>query len=125
VKFPPPPAGHLGEKCADLVALGDPADVYAAYESALGTGLLASTLQKVQSSLRIPEGTLVTANKPADENNQEVLTLTGWSALGAVFALVTLTLLVAVKGYQRWRGARYVGYEMVVKSPQGGNIELQ
>ena len=62
-------------------------------------------------------GTLVTANQPAAENQAEVLTLTGWSALGAIFALVTLVLLGVVFAVRRCRGARYEGYQMVMKKP--------
>jgi len=36
------------------VALGDPKDVYAAYESALGTSLLASQLKKIESGIGLP-----------------------------------------------------------------------
>ena len=57
-------------------------------------------------------GTLVTANKPAEENKAEVLTLTGWSALGAAFALVTLILLGIVFAVRRCRGDRYAGYQV-------------
>ena len=70
-------------------------------------------------------GTLVTANKPAQENKAEVLTLTGWSALGAVFALVTLVLLGAVFAVRHFRGGRYEGYQMVMKKPAAGQVELQ
>ena len=56
-------------------------------------------------------GTLVTANQPAQENRAEVLTLTGWSALGAVFALVTLVLLGVVYGVRRFSSTRYEGYQ--------------
>ncbi len=44
----------LSPECAALVALGDPKDVYAAYESALGTSLLASQLKKFESTLGLP-----------------------------------------------------------------------
>ena len=53
----------------------------------------------------------MTANQPAQENKAEVLTLTGWSALGAVFALVTLVLLGIVFAVRRFSGARYEGYQ--------------
>lgn len=66
---------------------------------------------------------MVTANKPAEVNKAEVLTLTGWSALGAGGSLVTLALGLALLGAQRWR-AKYAGYQMVVKS-QPGSIEMQ
>ena len=46
--------GDLSSACAALVALGDPKDVYAAYESALGTGLLASQLKKIESGIGLP-----------------------------------------------------------------------
>ena len=46
--------GVLSSECAALVALGDPKDVYAAYESALGTSLLASQLKKFESTLGLP-----------------------------------------------------------------------
>ena len=46
--------GDLSTACAALVALGDPKDVYAAYESALGTSLLASQLKKFESGLGLP-----------------------------------------------------------------------
>ncbi len=72
-------------------------------------------------------GTLVTANQPAQENRAEVLTLTGWSALGAVFALVTLVLLGVVYGVRRFSSARNEGkvYQMVMKKPAAGQVELQ
>jgi len=72
-------------------------------------------------------GTLVTANQPAQENRAEVLTLTGWSALGAAFALVTLVLLGAVFAVRRFSGARNEGkvYQMVMKKPAAGQVELQ
>ena len=54
----------------------------------------------------------MTANKPAEENKAEVLTLTGWSALGAVSALVTLVLVVVVLAIRRCRGDRYSGYQV-------------
>ena len=79
------------------------------------------------SCSRVPAqvGTLVTANQPAQENKAEVLTLTGWSALGAVFALVTLVLLGGVFAVRRFGGARYEGYQMVLKKPAPGQVELQ
>lgn len=52
-KMSPPPDGELSTQCADLVALGDPADVFAAYESALGTGILASQLKKVEKGFNM------------------------------------------------------------------------
>ena len=48
------PQGDLSSACAALVALGDPKDVYAAYESALGTSLLASQLKKIESGIGLP-----------------------------------------------------------------------
>ena len=48
------PQGDLSSACAALVALGDPKDVYAAYESALGTSLLASQLKLIESGLGLP-----------------------------------------------------------------------
>lgn len=50
----PPPLGELGPSCAALVALGDPSDVFAAYQSALGTSALAAQLKLVERSLHIP-----------------------------------------------------------------------
>ena len=46
--------GVLSPECAALVALGDPKDVYAAYESALGTSLLASQLKAFESGIGLP-----------------------------------------------------------------------
>ena len=65
--LPAPPAGTLSPECADLVALGDPADVYAAYESALGTSALASQLKKIEKSFHMP----VTALHPPGPGSLE------------------------------------------------------
>ena len=69
-------------------------------------------------------GTLVTANKPAQENKAEMLTLTGWSALSATAALVTVVLGAIGFGITRTH-RKYAGYQMVVKGRPAGSIELR
>ena len=49
----PSAAGTLSPECAALVALGDPRDVYAAYESALGTSALASKMKLIEKSFNM------------------------------------------------------------------------
>ena len=66
----------------------------------------------------------MTANQPAMENKAEVLTLTGMSALAAMAALVTLTLILVGLAISRTR-SKYTGYQMIVKGPPAGGIELQ
>jgi Golgi apparatus protein 1 len=94
----PPP--HLSEECLTVAQLAAPPDAKRAFDAALGAAaLLGSQLSRLEGATGVEMVARDAAGKP------EGITLTGWSALLGIAALVVAVLGGAWYAWRQYTGA--------------------
>ena len=109
----------LAPACAALVAAAEPRASFAAFESSLSLATLAATAASVEARLGLKAGTLTPAARRG-ASPAAALTLSGWTAVAGVVAMVALVLAGVVYAVAVKRGF-HKGYTRVVKErkPRG------
>ena len=108
----------LSAQCKDLVLLAEPTDAFAQYQTTLSASVVSSQVAGLETKLGLKPGTLTSTNSGG-------LTLTGWSAIFGVFAMVTVVAAGAVFGYRRYKGLdKHPGYTMVHKAKAPKQVEM-
>ena len=107
----------LSSRCQDLVLLAEPTDAFAQYQTSLSASTVSSQVESLEAKLGLSRGTL-------SSQNNSGLTLTGWTAVVGMVAIIVVTIAGAVLGYRRYKGLdRHSGYTMVKKA-RGKQLEL-
>lgn len=110
-------ADVLSPQCKDLVLLAEPTDAFAQYQTSLSASVVSSQVESLESKLGLSPGTLSSQKTGG-------LTLTGWTAVLGMVAMVMVAAAGAVLGYRRYRGLdKHAGYTMVKKS-KARQVEL-
>ena len=110
-------ADALSPKCLDLILLAEPTDAFAQYQTSLSASVVSSQVESLESKLGLSPGTLTSRNNGG-------LTLTGWTAIFGIVAIMIVAAAGAVFGYRRYKGLdRHAGYTMVKKS-KAKQVEL-
>lgn len=108
----------LSAQCKDLVILAEPTDAFAQYQTTLSASVVSSQVAGLESKLGLKAGTLTSTNSGG-------LTLTGWSAIFGVVAMVTVVAAGGVFGYRRYKGLdKHAGYTMVHKAKAPKQVEM-
>lgn len=108
----------LSAQCKALVVLAEPTDAFAQYQTSLSASVVSSQMSSLESTLGLRSGTLASTSSGG-------LTLTGWSAIFGVMAIVTVATAGAVYGYRRYKGLdKHAGYTMVHKSRAAKQVEM-
>ena len=110
-------AGSLSPQCRDLVLLAEPTDAFAQYQTSLSATAVSSQVENLERSLGLSAGTLTSRNRGG-------LTLTGWSAVFGILAILAVTAAGAIFAYRRYKGLdKHAGYTMVKKA-KSKQVEL-
>ena len=100
----------LSPKCQNLVLLAEPTDAFAQYQTSLSASTVSSQVESLEAKLGLSRGTLTSPNNKG-------LTLTGWTAVVGMFAIIVVSIAGAVLGYRRYKGLdKHSGYTMVKKT---------
>lgn len=100
----------LSPKCQNLVLLAEPTDAFAQYQTSLSASTVSSQVESLEAKLGLARGTLTSPNNKG-------LTLTGWTAVVGMFAIIVVSIAGAVLGYRRYKGLdKHSGYTMVKKA---------
>lgn len=106
--------GKLEGQCDALVQLAEPGDAFSAFTASMNASAIASHVKSIEATFGLKEGTLT----PRDDSG--VLTLTGWSAVLGILAIVAVAIGAAVHGYRKYYGLDGIkGYIRVRKGSKG------
>jgi Golgi apparatus protein 1 len=104
-------APPLSEGCRVLAEVAAPPSMQRAFDASLSVALLESQL----ASLEAKTGLSIVKRDP-HSGKAQALTLTGWSAVAGIAAVVLLALAGAAVGYKRYRGVPLDSTTVVLKS---------
>ncbi len=108
------PAGaKLSDACAALAAVAQPPDVQRKFDQSLGYAVLASQMAKVEESTGMP---VLQRNRQGGITG---ISLTGWSALAGMAALVLVVIAAGVYGVRRFATKERQGYARVSRAEPG------
>lgn len=108
----------LSAECKNLVVLAEPTDAFAQYQTSLSASVVSSQMSSLENTFGLRPGTLASTSSGG-------LTLTGWSAILGVMAIMTVTTAGAVFGYRRYKGLdKHAGYTMVHKARAAKQVEM-
>ena len=108
----------LSAQCKNLVVLAEPTDAFAQYQTLLSASVVTTQMSSLESTLGLRAGTLASTTSGG-------LTLTGWSAILGVMAIMTVATAGAVIGYRRYKGLdKHAGYTMVHKARTAKQVEM-
>lgn len=103
-------SAQLSAQCKELVLLAEPTDAFAQYQTSLSASAVSSQMESLERSLGLSPGTLTSKSSGG-------LTLTGWSAIFGILAIMIVAAAGAVFGYRRYKGLdKHAGYTMVKKA---------
>jgi Golgi apparatus protein 1 len=100
----------LGGECRVLADIAEPPNVKRAFDASLSFALIQQQLETVESSTGLE---LLTRNKLGVAQG---VSLTGWTALAGIAAMVVLTAAGGWYGYKRYKGVPDHDYTLVVKT---------
>lgn len=107
----------LSAACQDLVLLAEPTDAFAQYQTSLSASTVSSQVESLEAKLGLARGTLTSQNNSG-------LTLTGWTAVIGMVAIIVVSIAGAILGYRRYKGLdKHSGYTMVKKA-RGKQLDL-
>jgi len=107
----------LSPRCKNLVLLAEPSDAFAQYQTSLSASVASSQVEALETKLGLRPGTLSSRNTGG-------LTLTGWTAVLGIVAIVMVAAAGGVFAYRRYKGLdKHAGYTMVKKS-KAKQVEL-
>lgn len=107
----------LSPRCKSLVLLAEPSDAFAQYQTSLSASVASSQVEALESKLGLRPGTLSSRNTGG-------LTLTGWTAVLGIVAIVMVAAAGGVFAYRQYKGLdKHAGYTMVKKS-KARQVEL-
>ncbi len=110
-------ADVLSPRCKNLVLLAEPTDAFAQYQTSLSASVASSQVEALETKLGLRPGTLSSRNTGG-------LTLTGWTAVLGIVAIVMVAAAGGVFAYRRYKGLdKHAGYTMVKKS-KAKQVEL-
>ncbi len=110
-------ADVLSPRCKNLVLLAEPTDAFAQYQTSLSASVASSQVEALETKLGLRAGTLSSRNTGG-------LTLTGWTAVLGIVAIVMVAAAGGVFAYRRYKGLdKHAGYTMVKKS-KAKQVEL-
>ncbi len=101
----------LSDECRVLADIAEPPNVKRAFDASLSFALIQNQLESVESSTGLE---LLTRNT---KGAAQGLSLTGWTALAGIAAMVVLMGAGSWYGYKRYRGVPDHDYTLVVKTP--------
>ena len=107
----------LSPGCQDLVILAEPTDAFAQYQTSLSASTVSSQVESLEAKLGLSRGTLTSQDNSG-------LTLTGWTAVIGMLAIIVVSVAGAILGYRRYKGLdKHSGYTMVKKA-RGKQLDL-
>lgn len=109
-KVTPTTAPVLTEECRVLADVAEPPNMKRAFETTLSVALLESQLSALESRTGLSMVNRDTAG------HAQSLTLTGWTAIAGVAALVVLLLTLGTYAYKRYTGIPLDSTTVVLKS---------
>ncbi|GAX78146.1 hypothetical protein CEUSTIGMA_g5588.t1 [Chlamydomonas eustigma] len=103
----------LSESCRVLADVAEPPNVKAAFDASLTVVLMQSQLEALESKTGVQ---MLVRDRAG---NAQGVTLTGWTALAGIAALIVLVMFSASYAWGKYRGANKDGYTLVVKKSGG------
>jgi Golgi apparatus protein 1 len=100
---------QLSDQCKVLADVAEPPNMKRAFETTLSVALLESQLSALESK------TGVAMVKRDQSGHAQALTLTGWTAIAGVAAMVVLVLVGGAYAYKRYTGAPLDSTTVVLK----------
>lgn len=100
---------QLSEKCRVLADVAEPPNMKQAFEASLSVALLQSQLTKLEATTGLP---MLNRNRAGVA---ESVTLTGWTALAGVTAMIVVLMWAAAYGYKKYKGIPDKDYTVVLK----------
>lgn len=99
----------LSAACRLLADVAEPPNMRQSFEAGLTVALLQNQLSMIESTTGMP---LLNRNRAGQVQS---ITLTGWTALFGITAMVALVAAGSVYGYRRYKGINERDYTLVVK----------
>lgn len=103
------PPRTLSEKCRALADVAEPPNMKQAFEASLSVALLQSQLSRLEGA------TGLNMLNRDQTGVAESITLTGWTALAGITAMVVLIMWGLAYGYKRYKGIPDKDYTVVLK----------
>jgi Golgi apparatus protein 1 len=108
----------LQPACKEIVQLAEPGDAFSAFTASMNASAIASHVKSIEAKFGLKEGTLT----PRDDSG--ILTLTGWSAVLGVLAIIAVAIGAGVHGYRKYHGLDGVkGYIRVNKGAKAPSAD--
>lgn len=104
----------LSDKCRTLVDVAEPPNMKRAFEASLSVVVLKSQLEALESKTGVQM-----LNRDRRGNAQSV-TLTGWTALAGIAAMLLLVMWGFAYAWRQYKGESKDGYTLVVKRSHQG-----
>jgi Golgi apparatus protein 1 len=101
---------RLSDECRVLADIAEPPNVKRAFDASLSFALIQQQLESVETHTGLE---LITRNK---QGMAQGLSLTGWTALAGIAAMVVLMAAGGWYGYKRYKGGPAHDYTLVVKT---------
>lgn len=103
------PSTTLSAACRTLADVAEPPNMRQSFEAGLTVALLQNQLSMIESTTGVP---MLNRNRAGQVQS---ITLTGWTALFGITAMVVLIAAGSVFGYRRYKGINERDYTLVVK----------
>lgn len=101
---------QLSDECKVLADVAEPPNMKRAFDTTLSVALLESQLSALESKTGLP------MVKRDQRGQAQALTLTGWTAVAGVAAMVVLLIAGAMYGYRRYTGQPLDSTTVVLKA---------